>query len=150
MPPRAMDCQIEAGEHAGWPYCAVGMKRALHSAIGLPSMPTKASLMVGFLMPPDVRSSFMMCLPASMDPRLVGQHTSPRSQTQTKHNRGRRPRLRHHVARSIQAPHRTRTPDEGSTAVVIATCPDGDRHAAKGQRIRRRVALSVPGPTVVG
>ena len=42
----------------GWPYAAVGMHRALHSAIGLPRRPTRASWMLGFLMPADVRRNF--------------------------------------------------------------------------------------------
>src|SRR6476661_10679854 len=42
----------------GWPYAAVGMQRALHSAIGLPRRPTRASWMLGFLMPADVRRHF--------------------------------------------------------------------------------------------
>ena len=41
-------------------YIAVGTQRALHSANGLPSRPTIASRRLGFLIPPDVRSSFMM------------------------------------------------------------------------------------------
>jgi hypothetical protein len=38
---------------------AVGMKRALDSAIGLPSSWTSASEMLGLLMPEEVRRSFM-------------------------------------------------------------------------------------------
>src|ERR1700722_20743340 len=44
----------------GCPYPAVGMQRALHSAIGLPSRPTSAFSMLGFLIPADVESSFMI------------------------------------------------------------------------------------------
>src|SRR4051812_6954108 len=55
----AMKRQAEAGVHMGWPYSAVGMQRALESAIGLPNRPTKASRMLGFVTPPDVSSSFM-------------------------------------------------------------------------------------------
>src|SRR3954467_14118444 len=40
-------------------YDAVGMQRALDSAIGLPSSLTSALWMLGFLMPADVRRSFM-------------------------------------------------------------------------------------------
>ncbi len=40
-------------------YDAVGMQRALDSAIGLPSRSTSASWMLAFLMPADVRSNFM-------------------------------------------------------------------------------------------
>jgi hypothetical protein len=40
-------------------YAAVGMQRALDSAIGLPRSPTRASLMLVFLMPADVRRSFI-------------------------------------------------------------------------------------------
>src|SRR5471030_1690968 len=42
------------------PYDAVGMHRASHSAIGLPSRSSIASLMLGFLMPADVRRSFTL------------------------------------------------------------------------------------------
>src|SRR4051812_17399879 len=42
------------------PYDAVGMQRASHSAIGLPSSSSIASLMLGFLMPADVRRSFTL------------------------------------------------------------------------------------------
>ena len=41
-------------------YDAVGMQRALDSAIGLPSRSTSALWMLGFLMPAEVSSSFMM------------------------------------------------------------------------------------------
>ena len=46
----------------GCPYDAVGMQRALASAIGLPRRPTSASWMLAFLMPADVSSNFMMPL----------------------------------------------------------------------------------------
>src|SRR5438067_12180764 len=42
------------------PYDAVGMHRASHSAIGLPNRSSIASLMLGFLMPADVRRSFTL------------------------------------------------------------------------------------------
>jgi hypothetical protein len=45
--------QAEAGVHRGWPYSAVGMQRALESAIGLPSRSTSAWRMLGFVTPPD-------------------------------------------------------------------------------------------------
>src|SRR5580692_12489908 len=44
----------------GMAYTAVGMQRALHSAIGLPSRSTSALWMLVFLMPADVRRSFIM------------------------------------------------------------------------------------------
>jgi hypothetical protein len=44
----------------GCPYAAVGMQRALESAIGLPRRSTSASLMLVFLMPADVRRSLML------------------------------------------------------------------------------------------
>src|SRR5581483_6693032 len=50
----------------GCPYNAVGMQRASHSAIGLPSSSTSASWMLAFLMPADVRRSF------SLPPEFVG------------------------------------------------------------------------------
>jgi hypothetical protein len=39
---------------------AVGMQRALDSAIGLPRRSTSASWMLGFLMPADVRRSLIL------------------------------------------------------------------------------------------
>src|SRR5207253_1364073 len=45
---------------SGLAYAAVGMQRALDSAIGLPSRPTSASWMLVFLMPAEVRRSFIM------------------------------------------------------------------------------------------
>src|SRR3954452_6546546 len=47
------------GPAMGCPYDAVGMQRALDSAIGLPSRSTNASWMFVFLMPADVRRNFM-------------------------------------------------------------------------------------------
>ena len=44
----------------GCPYDAVGMQRALDSAIGLPRRSTSASWMLVFLMPADVRRNLMM------------------------------------------------------------------------------------------
>jgi hypothetical protein len=58
--------QAEAGVHMGWPYSAVGMQRALESAIGLPNRPTRASQMLGFVTPPDVRRSFKMAPDSSV------------------------------------------------------------------------------------
>ena len=52
-----MKRQTEAGVHMGWPYSAVGMHRALDSAIGLPSRSTNASRMLAFVTPPDVSRS---------------------------------------------------------------------------------------------
>src|SRR3954447_3852545 len=43
----------------GWPYAAVGMQSALHSAIGLPRRSTKAAEMLGFLIPAEVRRNLM-------------------------------------------------------------------------------------------
>ena len=45
-------------------YVAVGMQRALDSAIGLPRRSTSAPRMLVFLMPAEVRSSFMMPFPS--------------------------------------------------------------------------------------
>ena len=50
----------------GCPYNAVGMQRASHSAVGLPSSSTSASWMLAFLMPADVRRSF------KLPPEFVG------------------------------------------------------------------------------
>jgi hypothetical protein len=44
----------------GCAYDPVGTQRALESAIGLPSSSTSASWMLVFLMPADVRRSFML------------------------------------------------------------------------------------------
>ena len=46
------------GPTHGCPYCAVGMHRALESAIGLPSSSTSVSRMLVLVTPPDVRRSF--------------------------------------------------------------------------------------------
>src|SRR3954468_18522686 len=48
-----------AGPAMGCAYAAVGMQRALHSAVGLPSSRTSASWMLVFLMPADVGRSFV-------------------------------------------------------------------------------------------
>src|SRR6476659_6204838 len=48
----------------GCPYAAVGMQRALDSAIGLPRRSTSASLILVFLMPAEVRRT-SYCLPES-------------------------------------------------------------------------------------
>ena len=53
-----MKRQAAAGPAIGCPYDAVGLQRALHSAIGLPSRSSSASWMLGFLMPADVSRSF--------------------------------------------------------------------------------------------
>src|SRR5689334_17210100 len=50
------------GPAMGCPYDAVGMQRALDSAIGLPSSSTSASWMLAFLMPADVSRNRMMPL----------------------------------------------------------------------------------------
>ena len=42
----------------GCPYNAVGMQRASHSAIGLPSSSTSAFSMLAFLMPADGEKKF--------------------------------------------------------------------------------------------
>src|SRR4051812_17135809 len=47
------------GPTAGCAYIAVGMQRALESAIGLPRRSTRAASMLWLLTPPDVSSSFM-------------------------------------------------------------------------------------------
>jgi hypothetical protein len=44
----------------GMAYTAVGMQRALDSAIGLPSRSTSASWMLVFLMPAEVRRNLML------------------------------------------------------------------------------------------
>ena len=65
-----MNCQaLSPGPTLGCPYIAVGMHRALESAIGLPSSSTSASRMLGFVTPPDVRRSFK--IPPDSVPRAV-------------------------------------------------------------------------------
>src|ERR687897_759794 len=55
-----MNCHaFSPGPTQGCPYIAVGMQRALASLIGLPSRATSAHWMLGFLIPADVRRSFM-------------------------------------------------------------------------------------------
>src|SRR6478752_6096543 len=54
-----MNRQAPPGPAIGCPYDAVGMQSALDSAIGLPSMSTSVSWMLAFLMPAEVRRSFM-------------------------------------------------------------------------------------------
>src|SRR3954454_9406832 len=44
----------------GCPYCAVGIQRALESAIGLSSRSTSALWMLAFLIPAEVRRSFIV------------------------------------------------------------------------------------------
>jgi hypothetical protein len=48
------------GPPMGCPYCAVGMHRALESAIGLPRRSTNARRMLAFVTPADVRRSRKM------------------------------------------------------------------------------------------
>src|SRR6187551_3443204 len=48
------------GPAMGCPYNAVGMQRASHSAVGLPSSSTSALWMLAFFMPADVRRSFKL------------------------------------------------------------------------------------------
>src|SRR5205809_8147625 len=56
-----MNCHaFSPGPTQGCPYIAVGMQRALDSLIGLPSRSTSASRMLAFLMPADVRRSFIL------------------------------------------------------------------------------------------
>src|SRR4051812_918643 len=56
-----MNCHVFVpGPTMGCPYMAVGMQRALDSAIGLPRRSTSASWMLAFLMPADVRRSLML------------------------------------------------------------------------------------------
>src|SRR5215831_13102124 len=55
-----MNRHIPAGLPEGFPYPAVGMQRALDSAIGLPSRSTSASWTLAFLMPAEVSRYFIM------------------------------------------------------------------------------------------
>ena len=58
----------------GCPYTAVGMHRASHSAIGLPSSSTSALWMLAFLMPAEVSRYFIMPLLVTL-PRSDAQAT---------------------------------------------------------------------------
>ncbi len=49
-----------AGLPRGCPYRAVGMHKAVQSAMGLPRRSSSAAWMLAFLTPAEVRSSFMM------------------------------------------------------------------------------------------
>ena len=74
-------------------YAAVGMQRALHSAIGLLRRPTRASWMLGFLMPADVRRNFidapMLALWASCSLRPAPGRISMETDGATKTHRPR-------------------------------------------------------------
>src|SRR3954470_7314736 len=77
-----MKRQAEAGVHEGWPYSAVGMHRALDSSIGFPSRSTRASRMLVFVTPPDVRRSFKLP-PEGVDvgENVLGAYRSVRVET---------------------------------------------------------------------
>ncbi len=60
--PPVMKRHAALGPAMGCAYAAVGMQRALDSAIGLPRRPMRASWMLRFLMPAEVRSNFTMTL----------------------------------------------------------------------------------------
>lgn len=56
-----MNCQaLTPGPTQGCPYIAVGMHKALDSAIGLSNMSTNASCMLLLLMPADVSRNFII------------------------------------------------------------------------------------------
>src|SRR6476620_2027678 len=93
----------------GCPYCAVGIQRALDSAIGLPSRSTSASWMLVFLTPAEVRTSFKTP-PVSMS----AEKTPPASEN----HRG--AALAVAISRSSRQPQSCVTPDyfpRGSTLV---------------------------------
>src|SRR3954451_18456014 len=50
--------RAETGPQLGCPHCAVGMQRAVASAVGLPNRSTSARRMLVFVTPPDVSRSF--------------------------------------------------------------------------------------------
>src|SRR5258708_4797917 len=54
------------GPPMGCPYIAVGMQRALDSAIGLPRRLVKALWMLVFLMPAEVRRNLIMPFPFTL------------------------------------------------------------------------------------
>ena len=62
-----MKRQAEPGPLMGCPYDAVGMQRALESAIGLSSRSTSADWMLEFLMPADVSRSLMLPPESAVD-----------------------------------------------------------------------------------
>src|SRR5207244_8938107 len=55
-----MNRHAAPGPAMGCPYAAVGMQRALDSAIGLPRRSTSALSILVFLMPADVRRNLML------------------------------------------------------------------------------------------
>src|SRR5690606_18982818 len=48
------------GPTQGWPYIAVGMQSAWHSAMGFRSRPVKAARILGLVMPPEVSRYFIL------------------------------------------------------------------------------------------
>src|SRR5437879_5523928 len=64
------------GLPCGCPYPAVGMQRALDSAIGLPSRSTSASWMLVFLIPADVRRNLMLPLGATVSERCYSEDSA--------------------------------------------------------------------------
>ena len=60
--------RVRGHRHAGNPDLAVGIQSALHSAIGLPSSSSSASWMLAFLIPADVRRSFVEPILQTMAP----------------------------------------------------------------------------------
>jgi hypothetical protein len=61
-----MNRHAAPGPDMGCPYAAVGMQRALDSAIGLPSRSPSALWILVFLMPAEVRRYFMLPLLADL------------------------------------------------------------------------------------
>src|SRR5437899_8382291 len=64
-----MNRHAAPGPAMGCPYAAVGMQRALDSAIGLPRRSTSALWMLAFLMPADVRRNRMIPPSHHAEPR---------------------------------------------------------------------------------
>src|SRR4029079_237601 len=64
------------GPTSGWPYKAVGMHSAVHSSIGLVSMPVSESWMVGLATPAAVSSRRMV--PPGVLERVLGRRDAER------------------------------------------------------------------------
>src|SRR5262245_27840652 len=73
----------------GCPYCAVGMQRALDSAIGLPRSSTSAAWMLVFLMPAEVSRSLMLPPGVTVSNWVLTQRLSGRAQLIVRRSHGR-------------------------------------------------------------
>src|ERR1039458_8347014 len=114
---------------SGLAYIAVGMQRALDSAIGLPRRSTRASRMLVFLMPAEVRRSLMVPFLGYLAD-LLDEPISRPELTQCPHARG-CPRLREcgeQVLDSVVAP-------------LLAICRMHTIRRGPGHRVALRLVL---------